>query len=147
MRRDEGFTLVELVVVIAIVGILMTIGIASYRAMNRQAGDRSVQLDLVTAAKVQALHHLEHGFFSDDGGALRVHEPNLQYSAAGDPSGSIVVVIEDGRSAIDVCLFAVTPQGDWFAIRHSATDGDRYALSGPVACEPGTTDAWSASSW
>jgi len=145
--REDGFTLVELVVVIAIVAILMTIGLASYSAMARIADDRGTQLDLLTATKVQALHHLEEGVFTEDDSVLSDLEPTLRYTADGDPAGTIVVSIDAGRAALDVCLFAVTPQGDWFSIRHSATDGERYSTSPPVECVPGTTDAWSTKAW
>lgn len=146
-RRDDGFTMVELVVVLAIVGILMTIGMASYRAMNRIADDKAAQLDLLTATKVQALHHLEHGVFTDDAAALFDLEPTLRYTPGGDPPGTVVVRSEAGRTALDVCVFTRTPQGDWFAIRHSAIDGDRYATSAPTPCVPGTTGAWSVEPW
>lgn len=145
--REGGFTLVELVVVVAVVGILMTVGLASYRAMTRTADDTGVQLDLLTATKVQALHHLQTGVFTDDPGVLFDLEPNLRYTDAGDPTGTIVVSIAPGRAALDVCVFARTPAGDWFSMRHSATDGDRYATSNPVACTPGITDSWSVDSW
>ena len=139
--------MVELAVVLVIVAILMSIGLASYFAMANTADGKGTQLDLVTATKVQALHHLEQDAFTDDAGVLVALEPTLQYSAAGDPAGSIVVEIEPGRETLDVCLFARTPQGDWFSVRHSTTDGDRYAQSAPVACTPDETDGWSTESW
>jgi prepilin-type N-terminal cleavage/methylation domain-containing protein len=146
-RRDEGFTLIEMAVVVAVVGILMTMGMASYRAMNRIADDKAVQLDLLTAAKVQTLHYLENGTFADDPVVLFDLEPTLRYSLEGDPAGTVVVRTEPGRSALDVCVFARTPQGDWFAVRHSAVEGDRYAVASPTQCMPGNTDTWSKDPW
>jgi prepilin-type N-terminal cleavage/methylation domain-containing protein len=147
LRRDDGFTLVELVVVVAVVGILMTIGLASYSAMTRIADDKGAQLDLLTATKVQALYHLEEGVFTDDQHVLFDLEPTLRYTSAGIPAGTVVVSIAPGRAALDVCLFAQTPQGDWFSMRHSATDGDRYGRSAPVTCTPDETATWSVESW
>lgn len=145
--RDEGFTLVELVVVLAIVGILMTVGMASYRAMTQSSEAKAAQLDLLTAVKVQALHHLEEGTFTDDPATLFDLEPTLRYSADGEPAGTVVVRSEPGRTAIDVCLFARTPTGDWFSIYHSAVDGDRFGRAEPDACFPGIADDWSSGSW
>lgn len=146
-RHDDGFTLVELVVVVAIVGLLMMMGMASYRVMVRDADEKGTQLDLLTATKVQELHYLEQGAFSDDVGVLMGLEPTLRYTSGGDPPGSVVVSIEAGRSALDVCLFARTGHGEWFGVLHSATDGDRYARSAPVPCGPGNTATWSTASW
>jgi prepilin-type N-terminal cleavage/methylation domain-containing protein len=147
LRRDEGFTLVELVVVAAIVGILLTVGLASYSAMRRVADDKGTQLDLLTATKVQALHRLEEGVFTGDEHVLFDLEPTLRYTPDGDPPGTIVVSIAPGRAALDVCLFARTPRGDWFSIRHSATDGDHRGRSAPGACTPGETATWPVDSW
>lgn len=146
-KREEGFTLVELMVVVTIVGILLTIGLASYSAMTRIADDTGIQLDLVAATKVQALHYLEEGAFTDDDTVMLALEPTLHYTVDGNPSGTVVVSIAAGRAALDVCVFAQSKQGDWFSMRHSATDGDRYGTSSPVECVPATTDAWSARSW
>lgn len=145
--RDEGFTLVELMVVVMIVAVLLTIGLASFFGMRRVADDTGVQLDLVTAAKVQALQHLETGEFSDTAATLLASEPNLSYSAAGVPAGTIAVVIEAGREAIDVCLFAQTNHGDWFSLHHSVTDGDRYSTAAPASCVVGLWGGWSRAAW
>lgn len=145
-REDSGFTLVEMVVVVAIVAVLLTIGLVSYRGVQRQAEARGVQLDLVTAVKVQALLHLETGAFSSDAITLTALEPNLQYSLDG-ANGTIVVASEVGREDLDVCLFASTQDGAWFSMYHSSSAGDRYGQSAPLQCTPVNVAAWPTGSW
>lgn len=43
---QKGFTIVELIVIIAVIGILATIGIVSYNGIQNNAYDTSVQSDL-----------------------------------------------------------------------------------------------------
>ena len=146
-RRQHGFSLVELMVVLAVLAILMGVGIVSYARMTQIADDKGAQLDLLTAVKVEALQHLETGAFSSDENLLLELEPTLRFSDDGDPPGTVVVRLEDDRTEIDVCLFAQTRNGDWFAIYHSVSSGDLYAESAPLACTLGNVAAWSQDSW
>lgn len=146
MARDDGYTMIELAVALAIVGVLMAFGVVSYGYMMQRAGDQAVQLDLLTAVKVQALHHLEHGTFTEDRAVLRGLEPNLRYSTDG-AGGELVVVVEPGRADRDVCLFARSDSGTWFGVYHSLHAGDLFSRSAPVACVPIQVAGWSRATW
>ncbi len=146
-RRERGFSLVELMVVLLVLAILMGVGIVSYARMTQIAHDKGAQLDLLTAVKVEALRHLETGAYTSDEDVLFDLEPNLRFSDNGVPPGTIVVRLEDDRTEIDVCLFSQTTNGDWFAIYHSVSSGDLYAEAAPLACTPGNVASWSPESW
>lgn len=56
-RRRAGFTVLELVVVLAIVSILVALGVAGYEAIGRKGSSRNAAADLYTAisqAKIEA---------------------------------------------------------------------------------------------
>lgn len=144
---DRGFTLVELSVVLLITSVLMVIGMVSYVQMTRIADDKGVHLDLLTAVKVEAFHHLENGVFTADADVLSGIEPTLQFTNNADPEGTVAVRIEDGHAETDVCLFSQTPHGDWFSIYHSVENGDRYGESAPTACTAGNVAGWTTESW
>lgn len=145
-RWDGGFTLVETVVVLAIVAVLMIIGLASYARYTGLADDAAVQLDLVTAVKVQALNHLEHAVFTTDAVALRDLEPNLEYSGDG-LDGSLVVAIEAGHAEEAVCVFGLSSSGKWFSVQHSLATGDRFGFSAPADCDAATVADWQPAGW
>ncbi len=144
---EQGFSLVELMIVLLVLSVLMGIGLVSYSRMTRIADHTGTQLDLLTAVKVQALQHLETGEFTTDVHQLFDLEPNLRYSDAGEPPGTLVVSSESGRRDIDVCVFSKTTNGDWFAIYHSVDAGDSYSESAPVQCTEANTASWSKDPW
>lgn len=145
-RRERGFSLVELTVVLLVISVLMTIGMASYARMAHIADDEAVQLELVFAAKVQMLQHLENGVFSADSDVLRALGPSLRYSADG-ADRTIVVVVDPAHDTSDVCLFGHANPGEWFAVHYSPDSGIRYAESAPLACTPANVAGWSAAPW
>lgn len=143
---EDGFTLIETVVVLAVVATLMVIGLVSYSRYTHLADDAAVQLDLVTAVKVQALHHLGQGQFTTDAVALRALEPNLEYSGDG-LDGSLVVAIEAGHPDEAVCVFGLSSSGNWFSVQHSLVSGDRFGFAAPSDCEAGDVADWQPVGW
>jgi prepilin-type N-terminal cleavage/methylation domain-containing protein len=144
--RQAGFSLVELTVVLLIVSVLIVVGMVSYARMTQMADAEAVKLDLITATKVQELNRIQTGVFSDVEAVLTDLEPSLEYSVDG-AVGTVLVEIEPALVATDVCLFAQTPSGDWYAIHHSAAAGDRFAEVAPVDCTPAVVAGWSKESW
>ena len=62
-KNYGGFTIVELLVVIVIIGVLATVTIVSYTGISQKAIAVSLQSDLSGAKKQLALYYVDYGFY------------------------------------------------------------------------------------
>jgi len=106
LASNDGFTLVELVVVIVIIGVLLTIAIPSYLGYRSRATNRVAQSDLRAALPAAEAYGTDHnGDYSGlDVAALRSNDAGLA------PSIDHVVVISGGTG---YCLGATVSGTAW----------------------------------
>ncbi len=70
MRKDRGFTLIELIVVVAIVGILVAIAVPSYQSHLRKGRRAEAQSVLLDAANKQQQYLLDARTYALDSAFL-----------------------------------------------------------------------------
>jgi type IV pilus assembly protein PilA len=66
MRKNEGFTLIELMIVIAIIGILAAIAIPQFSAYRTRSYNSSAESDLRNAATAQEAYYVDHQTYVAD---------------------------------------------------------------------------------
>ena len=64
LAADDGFTLVELLVVILIIGILATVGLATFLNQRGKAQDAEAKSAVTVAAKAMEIYNGEHGSYA-----------------------------------------------------------------------------------
>jgi type IV pilus assembly protein PilA len=69
-RNEKGFTLIELMIVIAIIGILAAIAIPQFSAYRTRSYNASARSDLRNAVTTQEAYFAEHGFYTNVVGDL-----------------------------------------------------------------------------
>jgi len=91
-KQQPGFTIVELLIVIVVIGILAAITIVSFNGVQNRANDTVVQSDLAAIAKQFSLYYVDKGTYPNSTSEL---------IAAADPTAQPRVQIKPSKSAYD----------------------------------------------
>ncbi len=128
LSRDEGFTLVELMVVVLIIAILIAIAIPTFLGARVRAQNRAAQSDLrnaLTAAKVYYSDSdtQDYGFGIAD---LQAVHANLAFVAGNAPAdGEVGFITLDGTGGdVDQAVVFITrsSSGTWFCLLDEAVE-------------------------
>ena len=60
-REESGFTVVELLIVLVIIGILLAIAVTSYLGFKNRANKTAAQANVLSAVSVVEVYYLNHG--------------------------------------------------------------------------------------
>jgi len=98
-----GFTIVELLIVIVVIGILAAISVVAYTGITNGANDAAVKSDMSNVAKFMEMYRAEKGTYPQNLGQLTsasVSRPRLTRGAyTGGGSNAIICVVPDGANA------------------------------------------------
>jgi prepilin-type N-terminal cleavage/methylation domain-containing protein len=141
--RTSGFTLIELVIVVTIIGILATLVFVAYNGIQSAARDSSVLSDLDALDGIQTQYGLKNGvagkeWYSGDG-----VDSDLNFNPS---SGNIIDVVIDSS---DYCIRAYNPQsGQYKTIFSAATkESSQGACSNLAASAAAVADSPAENVW
>lgn len=150
LSRDEGFTLVELMVVVLVIAILIAIAIPTFLGARQRAQDRAAQSDLrnaLTAAKVFYVDNEDYDAV-DDGvtNDLEDIEPSLALdNTIANATADIVGYTGAGQTIV---MEKQSSSGTWFCIADDASAGGGTTYgSGAAAADVDTVAECAAASW
>jgi type IV pilus assembly protein PilA len=139
-RDEDGFTLIELMVVVLIIAILLAIAIPTFLGARDRANDRAAQSSLrnsLTAAKTWYTDNQTFVGADSTATGLSTIEPSLTYAAAATASTDFKMVSVSGN-ATDWAGAAWSKSGKCFWIHEAATGGTKYGSTTTAADCTGT---------
>lgn len=156
-NREDGFTLIELMVVVMIIAILVAIAIPSFFSARKRAQDSSAKSSLqISLSDAQAIYTDNQTYPATMVADLGTEEPNLTFTDAALSTGpkdiSVSITSSSGTLRDTVTLAALSKSGKCFALRHVATPGaanaGTYTLNGTLTnCDANHADVTAAAGW
>jgi type IV pilus assembly protein PilA len=145
---DQGFTLIELMVVVLIIAILIAIAIPTFLGARQRAQDRAAQSNVRNAFTAEKTFFTDGQAYTQLTADLTAIEPSLTYTTAAGSlaaSGNIVFVhVTTATTTNDtVVLGAQSGSGKCFWLKDNTASGTRYASSNAPCAEPGTINGTS----
>lgn len=126
LRRDDGFTLIELMVVVMIIAVLIAIAIPSFLGFRQSAQDRSAQSEVRSVLLAEKAFWLENGDYTGAAADITAFEPNATVAAA--PADGVYIDLNAASSDV-VCIVRTADSGNTFAVWESATAGTFYGAT------------------
>ena len=119
--EEQGFTLIELMVVVLIIAILLAIAIPTFLSARNSANARSAQADLRTGLTAEQTYWTDNQGFDATPADMQKVEPNLNWSATAPTSTS-------GANTVGIFLGTSTNVGDTVFLEAYGKDGNCYVI-------------------
>jgi prepilin-type N-terminal cleavage/methylation domain-containing protein len=82
LRDDDGFTLVELMVVLAVMAVLMVEAVANFQLIQQVAAARAAEGDIRIAFESVRIYYVESGVYTPDAAQMQTVEPAIAWTTS-----------------------------------------------------------------
>jgi type IV pilus assembly protein PilA len=142
---EDGFTLIELMVVVLIIGVVIAIALATFLGARKRAEDRAIQTNMRSGLAAALAYYAEaqdwDGF---DAVQAKTEEPRIDWVDPGPPvSGETAIVIHAGQQLL---LVGQSGSGTYFCLAQIPSNPATIQGSGAVFSDvdtiPECTGGW-----
>jgi type IV pilus assembly protein PilA len=122
-QREEGFTLIELMVVVLIIAILIAIAIPTFLGARQRAQDRAAQSNLRNALTAEKTYYTDNQAYTATVASISPIETSISFTATAAPAAGTVSMVKSTNSVTDdtITLGTKSASGTCFYIKDVAT--------------------------
>jgi type IV pilus assembly protein PilA len=145
-RADDGFTLIELMVVVLIIAVLLAIAIPTFIAARNRSSDRLAQTSLRTALNnARVVYSDGQSFLHADDSGLHVEDASVAFLPAGGVSSEGKRVSVDGSAGDRWYAAAWSKAGHCFFLADAGgSQPTSYLVSDTIPCRASEAAAHAA---
>ncbi|MDQ1437101.1 MAG: type pilus assembly protein PilA [Acidimicrobiaceae bacterium] len=155
---EDGFSLIELMVVVLIIAVLLGVAIPTFMGAKKTANDRAVASNVRNAFTAARVYYNEKQSYTADPVAMRTLEPALQWTNSAldgsEAPGVVYIEVQDypstaqtvvvvGRSKAGRCYYLRDiMSGSSTGTHYQAVVPSGATCSVPLITDPGWQSAW-----
>ncbi len=146
-KAEQGFTLVEMMIVVLIIGVLVAVATPVFAGIVDRAREKEIQADLRSGLLAVELYYLENGEYTDDTSLLEPLEPVVVYYSPEHPVGTVALRLGESPENDEICLFGQSAGGEWYAVYRAADEAILYGRAELQDCSADMAADWSPHIW
>jgi type IV pilus assembly protein PilA len=140
VRDEDGFTLIELMTVILIIGVLVLLALPTFLGARTRAWDRASQSDVRNAFAAEKAYFADNLTYTTNPATMTSIEPAITYVDGDTPLVNDVVYLHLHPVPNEIYLSAMSDSGTCFYLRE--TDGGGAQFASDAACAVADTQVY-----
>lgn len=145
-NRDEGFTLIELMVVVLIIAILIAIAVPTFLGARKRAQDRAAQSNIRNAFVAEKTHYTDAQLYTEVVADVMAIEPSLTVVQGLTPAaGTNTVYVKVSGTTLYVS--SKSASGTCFYLKDDAASATSYAKDAACAAADGPPAGGYVGAW
>ena len=127
VRDERGFTLIELMVVVLIIGILVAIGLPTFLGARTRAWDVAAHSDIRNAFAAEKAYYSDNVTYTTNPATMTAIEAAITYVAGDTPLATNIVYLDLDPIPNAIYVSALSKSGTCFYLREIDGAGSRFA--------------------